>query len=78
MTQLFKLKVGTISFETEKVLILDNSNKHNFIQILSLGFWTIYGTISVLGYMKNGSQFLLWTGLFIGIGHPVIFYHESI
>lgn len=35
--------------------------------------WTIYGTLSVLRYFKTGDQFLLWTGLFIGLAYFVIF-----
>lgn len=73
MTQTFKLKKGEISFETDKVRISDNSKKLNSIQLFTSAVWTIYGTISVLRYMKTGDQFLLWTGLFIGISHFIIF-----
>jgi len=73
MTQTFKLKKGEISFESDKVRISDNSRKLNIIQLFSSAMWTIYGTISVLRYLKTGDQFLLWTGLFIGISHLVIF-----
>ena len=72
MTQTFKLKEGEISFETDKVKISDNSRKHNIISLISSGIWTIYGTISVLRYLKTNDQFLLWSGLFIGISHFVI------
>ncbi|MBK8879854.1 MAG: hypothetical protein IPN74_15350 [Haliscomenobacter sp.] len=73
MTQTFKLKKGEISFETDKVKISDNSRKQNRIQLFSSAMWTIYGTISILRYLKTGDQFLLWTGLFIGIAHFIIF-----
>ena len=73
MTQTFKLKRGEISFEADKVKISDNSRKLNRIQLFSSGIWTIYGTISVWRYLKTSDQFLLWTGLFIGIAHFVIF-----
>jgi hypothetical protein len=73
MTQTFKLKKGEISFEADKVKISDNSRKLNRIQLFSSGIWTIYGTISVLRYLKTSDQFLLWSGLFIGIAHFVIF-----
>ena len=73
MTKIFKIKKGEISFETDKVSISDNSKKQNLINLFSIGIWTIYGTVSVLRYFKTGDQFLLWTGLFIGITHFVIF-----
>ena len=73
MTDTFKLKKGEIYFEIDKIKISDNSRKHKINQLLSSGIWTIFGTISVLRYMKTGDQFLLWTGLFIGIAHFVIF-----
>ena len=73
MTHTFKLKKGEISFEADKVKISDNSRKLNRIQLFSSGIWIIYGTISVLRYLKTSDQFLLWSGLFIGIAHFVIF-----
>lgn len=73
MTHTFKLKKGEISFEIDKIKISDNSRIQKINQLLSSGIWTIFGTISVLRYMKTGDQFLLWTGLFIGIAHFIIF-----
>lgn len=69
----FKLKKGEISFETDKVIISDNSWKQNRIQLFSSAMWAIYGAISFLRYMKRGDQFLLWTGLFLGVTHFIIF-----
>ena len=73
MTQIFKIKNGEISFETDKVSISDDFKKQNLINLFSIGIWTIYGTISVLRYFKTGDQFLLWTGLFIVVTHFLIF-----
>jgi hypothetical protein len=73
MRKTFKLEKGGISFDANKIRISDNSKKVNKIQLLSSGIWTIYGTISVLRYLKTSDQFSLWTGLFIGIAHFVIF-----
>lgn len=73
MTQTFKLKKGEISFETSRIRISDNSKKQNRLQLLNSGIWTFYGALSVWRYFKTGDQFLLWTGLFIGIAHLVIF-----
>ena len=53
MTQTFKLKKGQISFEADNVKISDNSRKLKRIQLFSSGIWTIYGTISVLRYLKT-------------------------
>ena len=73
MTQTFKLKKGEISFETDKVRISDNSRKQNRMQLFISAIWAIYGAISFLRYLKTGDQFLLWTGLFIGVTHFIIF-----
>ena len=73
MIQTFKLKKGEISFETDKVRISDNSLKQNRIQLFSSAVLTIYGVISFLRYLKRGDQFLLWSGLFIGVAHFIIF-----
>jgi hypothetical protein len=74
----FKIEKGEISFETDKIRILDNSKKQNLLQLLSSGIWTIYAILSVLRYLKTGDQFLLWTGLFIGIANFVIFIQNLI
>lgn len=73
MTQIFKIKKGEISFESNKVRISDDSEKQNRLRLLSSGLWTLFGTVSVLRYLKTGDEFLLWTGLLIGIAHFVIF-----
>jgi len=73
MTQTFKLKEGEISFESDRVKITDNSRKLNRIQLFSSGIWTIFGIISIFRYLNTGDQFVLWSGLFIGIVHFVIF-----
>ncbi|WKV14037.1 hypothetical protein [Marivirga harenae] len=69
----FKLKKGEISFDPSGLKISDNSKKQNLMQLLSSGMWTIYGVISVFRYFKTGDQFLLWSGLFIGLAHLVLF-----
>jgi len=72
MTQTFKLKNGEISFENDKITISDDANKQKRSRLLSSSVWTIYGTLSVLRYLKTGDSFLLWTGLLIGMGHLLI------
>ena len=73
MIKTFKLKKGEISFETDKVIISDNSRKQNRIQLLSSAIWTIFGVISVFRYLKTGDQFSLWIGLFIVVAHFIVF-----
>ena len=73
MIQTFKLKKGEISFETDKVKITDNSWEQNRIQLFSSAMCTICGVFSFLRYLKRGDQFLLWSGLFIGVTHFIIF-----
>ena len=72
MTQTFKLKKGEISFEREKIIISDDARRQRQMMLLSSSMWSIYGLFSVLRYLKTGDKFLLWTGLFIGIGHFVL------
>ena len=73
MIQTFKLKKGEILFDEDKIIIKDDAKKQKRLTLLSSSMWTIYGTLSVLRYFKTGDQFLLWTGLFIGIAHFVVF-----
>ena len=73
MIQTFKLKKGEILFDEDKIIIKDDAKKQKRLTLLSSSMWTIYGTLSILRYFKTGDQFLLWTGLFIGIAHFVVF-----
>lgn len=72
MKQTYKLKNGEISFDDEGISILDNAKRQYRLQVFSSGIWTFYGIVSVLRFMKTGDQFLLWTGLVIGIAHFTI------
>lgn len=73
MRQTFKLKKGEILFDDAKIIIKDDAKKRRHLTLLSSSAWTIYGTVSVLRHLKTGDQFLLWTGLFIGIAYFVVF-----
>lgn len=73
MTQIFKIKKGEIQFETDKIRISDDFKKQNSLQLFTSGIWTIYGIIAVLRYLKTADQFLLWSGLLIGVAHGIIF-----
>jgi len=72
MKQTYKLKNGEISFDENGIVIIDNARKQYRLRVFSSSLWSFYGIISVLRYFKTGDQFLLWTGLFIGIGHFVL------
>jgi hypothetical protein len=75
MIQTFKLKKGEILFDEDKIIIKDDAKKQKRLTLLSSIMCTIYGTLSVLKYFKTGDQFLLWTGLLIGIGHfPILVF----
>lgn len=68
----FVIGEGEITFESDRVVILDKFRRYLRLQIFNSSIWTIYGTASVLRYSKTNDQFLLWSGLFIGIAHIII------
>ncbi len=70
--QTFKLKKGEIIFDSDKIIIVDDAQKQKRLRLFTSSMWTFFGMISVLRYLKTGDQFLLWTGLTIGIGHFII------
>lgn len=72
MKQAFKLKNGELVFDSEKIIITDNAKKQRRFQLLASVVWIFYGTISVVRYFKTGDQFLLWSGVFIGLAHFII------
>jgi hypothetical protein len=72
MTQTFKLKKGEISFDGDKIIISDDAEKQKRQTLLTSSLWTFFGIISVLRYLQTSDQFLLWSGLLIGIGHFLI------
>ena len=54
-------------------MITDKAKRGKIFRLITSGLWTFYGLMSLLRYLKTGDQFLLWTGLLIGIGHLGIF-----
>ena len=70
--QTFRLKKGDIVFENDRIIISDDAVKQKKFTIGHSGLWTFFGIISVLRYLQTGDPFLLWTGLFIGLGHLMI------
>ena len=72
MKQTFRLKNGEISIDSDRLLISDDYKKLKRNRLFSSCLWIFYGIVSVLRFLKTGDQFLLWTGLIIGIGHIVV------
>lgn len=72
MEQNYKIKNGEITFDETRIVISDNARRDIRILLFSSGIWVFYGSMSVLRYLKTSDQFLLWSGLLIGIAHFVI------
>ncbi len=73
MIQTFKFNKAEISFENDKIIISDDAKQQLRRTQFTSAIWVFYGTLSILRYMNTGDQFLLWSGLIIGLGHLVIF-----
>lgn len=73
MNKIFELQNGKIEFLSDKIIVTDKARSQRKYNLISSGIWIFYGTMSVLRYLKTGDQFLLWTGLFIGLAHLWIF-----
>ncbi len=71
-TQTFKTKGCEITFQDEKIVITDGAKKRFYTTLFTSGLWVFYGVLSVLRYFQKGDEFLLWTGLFIALGHLVV------
>ena len=70
--QTFHLERGDLKFDGDKITITDNAKKKSRTTLFISGLWTLYGVLSVFRYLKTGDEFLLWTGLLIGIGHGIV------
>lgn len=73
MTQTFKFNKAEISFENDKIIISDDAKQQLRRTQITSGIWVLYGTLSILRFLNTGDQFLLWSGLIIGLGHLVVF-----
>lgn len=73
MTQTFKFNKAEISFENDKIIISDDAKQQLRRTQFTSGIWVLYGTLSILRFLNTGDQFLLWSGLIIGLGHLVVF-----
>ena len=73
MIQTFKFNKAEISFENDKIIISDDAKQQLRRTQITSGIWVLYGTLSILRFLNTGDQFLLWSGLIIGLGHLVVF-----
>ena len=72
MEQKYSIKNGEIIFDENKIVIIDSAKKEIRTKIILSSIWTIYGILSVFRGLKTEDQFVLWSGLFIGIAHLII------
>lgn len=63
---------GEILLKENILLIHDQAGKHNRERLLSASLWMLFGVFSFLRYLKTGDEFLLWSGILIGIGHLAV------
>jgi len=73
MNNIFELQKGKLEFSADRIIISDNAVRQKRVRLFTSGIWIFYGILSVLRYVRTGDEFLLWTGLFIGIGHFIVF-----
>ncbi|WP_462252925.1 hypothetical protein [Ekhidna sp.] len=64
-----KIEKGELIVDNSTITIIDDAKRQNNLLFFSSIIWTVFGTISVLRYLEEGDEFLLWTGLFIGGTH---------
>ncbi len=72
METILQFKKGKIILWNESIQIQDNAVREFRLRIVTAVLWIIFGVVSVLRYLQTGDAFLLWTGLFIGVGHTVV------
>ncbi len=73
MSNIFELQKGKLEFSADRIIITDNAVRQKRVRLFTSGIWIFYGILSVLRYVRTGDEFLLWTGLLIGIGHLIVF-----
>lgn len=73
MAQTFKLKNGEILINNSGLIISDDARKQRLRWFLASILWISYATTCVIRFFQTGDQFLLWSGLVIGILQLVVF-----
>ncbi|MHA6247426.1 hypothetical protein ACXYMU_05775 [Pontibacter sp. CAU 1760] len=69
MKKTLPLDKGEIELSEDMLTIRDNAKRYKWKRILYSCIWIVYGVLSLLRYTKTGDQFLLWSGVIIGLGH---------
>lgn len=69
MEKTLPLDKGEIELSENMLTIRDNAKRYKRERILYSCIWVIFGILSILRYLKTGDQFLLWSGVIIGVGH---------
>lgn len=72
MIKTLKLERGEISLEENKIVINDKAKRDNFSLLLLGSVGIVFGFTSIGSYLKTNDEFLLWSGLFIGVANLVI------
>jgi hypothetical protein len=62
MKQIFKLTQGEITFETDRILISDDSKNNNMLVLLNAVLLMIFGLLNLIRYFLNKDEILLWGG----------------
>jgi len=76
MERTLLLGKGEIVLDEEKITIRDKAKKEKISRIATSSMWTIYGILSILRYMKTGDDFLLWSGVIIGLLHVAVLIYN--
>lgn len=69
MKKTLPLDKGEIELSEDMLTIRDNAKRYKWARIFYSCIWIVYSILSVLRYTKTGDQFLLWSGVIIGVGH---------
>ncbi len=70
---IYKTKKGELSFDEKGLTITDDIKSQKLLMFFNASLSAAFGVTSILRYTKTGDQFLLWSGLFIGIGSLISF-----
>ena len=72
-TLIYKTRKRELSFDEKGFTITDDIKSQKLLMFFNASLSAAFGVTSILRYTKTGDQFLLWSGLFIGIGSLISF-----
>ncbi len=64
---------GQITFRESDIEIIDNALKQQQNNRAVCFVWFGFGILSVLRYIITGDHYMLWSGVFISLGHFIYF-----